>query len=64
MKTEIAPQKATATKHNHKLLTGSTIGKYPIVLDGGKTIIYISDRRKESEIRQKYAERGQHPLAK
>jgi hypothetical protein len=64
MKNEIAPQKATATKHNPKLLTGSTIGKYPIVLDGGKTIIYISDKRDESEIRRKYAERGQHPVPK
>jgi hypothetical protein len=64
MKTEIAPQKATTTKHNPKLLTGSTMGKYPIVMDGGKTIIYISDRRKEQEIRDKYAMRNQHPVAK
>jgi len=63
MKTEIAPQRST-TKHNHKLLTGSTIDKYPVVMDGGKTIIYISDRRKENEIRLKYAMRGQHPVPK
>jgi hypothetical protein len=64
MKTEIATKKATSTKINPKLLTGSTIGKYPIVLDGGKTIIYISDKRKEKEIREKYAMRNQHPVAK
>jgi hypothetical protein len=37
-----------------KLLTGSTTGKYPVILDGGKTIIFISDKSKESETRQKY----------
>jgi hypothetical protein len=64
MKTEIAAKKATVTKHNPKSLTGSTVDKYPIVLDGGKTIIYISDKRKEAEIRLKYAMRGQHPVPK
>jgi len=39
---------------NSKLLTGSLIGKYPIVLDGGRTTIYISDLNKESEIRERY----------
>ena len=37
-----------------KLLTGSTIGKYPVILDGGRTVIFISDKSKESETRQKY----------
>jgi hypothetical protein len=37
-----------------KLLSGSTIGKYPVILDGGRTIIFISDKSKESETRQKY----------
>ncbi|MDP4188524.1 MAG: hypothetical protein Q8905_10780 [Bacteroidota bacterium] len=37
-----------------KLLTGSTIGKYPIILDGGRTVIFISDKSKESETREKY----------
>ena len=37
-----------------KLLTGSIIGKYPIILDGGRTTIFISDKSKESETRQKY----------
>jgi hypothetical protein len=38
-----------------KLLTGSTIDKYPVILDGGRTIIYISDRSKEAETRERYA---------
>ena len=37
-----------------KLLTGSTIGKYPVILDGGRTVIFISDKSKESETRKKY----------
>jgi hypothetical protein len=37
-----------------KLSTGSLVGLYPVVLDGGKTIIYISDKSRESEIRLKY----------
>jgi len=37
-----------------KLSTGSVVGKYPVILDGGRTIIYISDKSKESEIRSRY----------
>jgi hypothetical protein len=37
-----------------KLLTGSLTGKYPVVLDGGKTTIFISDKSRESEIRERY----------
>jgi hypothetical protein len=37
-----------------KLSMGSVINKYPIVLDDGKTIIFISDKSKETETRQKY----------
>ena len=40
-----------------KIFYGSVANKYPIILDGGRTIIFISDKRKESEIRQKYEER-------
>lgn len=39
---------------NSKLLTGSLNGLYPIVLDGGKTTIFISDKSKESETRERY----------
>ncbi|MCK9218693.1 MAG: hypothetical protein PHF97_00830 [Bacteroidales bacterium] len=37
-----------------RLLSGSIIGKYPITLDGGKTTIFISDKNKESETRERY----------
>ena len=37
-----------------KLLTGSIAGKFPVVLDGGRTIIFISDKSKEAETRYKY----------
>jgi hypothetical protein len=37
-----------------KLLNGSTKDKFPIIMDGGKTIIFISDKTKESETREKY----------
>jgi len=37
-----------------KLSTGSLTGKYPVVLDDGRTIIYITDKSKESEIRLRY----------
>jgi len=37
-----------------KLLMGSTKGKYPVVLDDGRTVIYISDESKADETRLKY----------
>jgi hypothetical protein len=37
-----------------KLLSGSVAGKYPISLDGGRTTIFISDKSKESETRERY----------
>ncbi len=37
-----------------KLLMGSTKGKYPVMLDDGKTIIYISDESKEAETKLRY----------
>jgi len=40
-----------------KLLTGSLTNKYPVILDGGRTIIYISDKSKEAEIRERYEQR-------
>jgi len=33
---------------------GSIVNKYPIVLDGGRTTIFISDKSKEAETREKY----------
>jgi len=37
-----------------KLLSGSLAGKHPIILDGGKTTIFIADLSRESEIRERY----------
>jgi hypothetical protein len=38
-----------------KLACGSVVGLYPVILDGGRTTIYISDLSKEEETRKKYA---------
>jgi hypothetical protein len=40
-----------------KLQSGSLIGKYPVILDGGKTTIFITDKSKEAETRQNYESR-------
>ena len=48
----IAHLKAQITPE--KQLMGSTKGKFPVVLDDGKTIVYISDESKEAETRLKY----------
>ena len=50
----------SVSNHQHrvpkpKLSTGSIIGMYPVILDDGRTIIYTSDKSKESEIRSRYA---------
>jgi hypothetical protein len=37
-----------------KLLMGSTKGKYPVVMDDGRTVVYISDESKADETRLKY----------
>jgi hypothetical protein len=39
---------------DEKLLMGSTRDKFPVVMDGGKTVIYISDKSKEAETRLRY----------
>ena len=45
-----------------KLQTGSLIGLYPIILDGGRTTIFISDKSKEAETRQNYQLRKDNRL--
>jgi hypothetical protein len=50
------PSKASKTKST----TGSVTGMYPVILDGGRTIIYTSDKTREGEIRLKYASRIDH----
>jgi hypothetical protein len=37
-----------------KLLMGSIKEKYPVVLDDGRTIVYISDKSKVAETRLRY----------
>lgn len=37
---------------------GSLKGKYAVVLDGGKTTIYISDKSREAEVIERYKTRG------
>ena len=47
-----------------KLLTGSLAGKYPIILDGGRTTLFISDKSKEAEAIEKYEQRrGNKPVS-
>ena len=37
---------------------GSLKGKYAVVLDGGKTTIYITDKSREAEVIERYRTRG------
>ena len=37
-----------------KLRTGSLTGLFPVILDGGKTTIFISDLSREAETRERY----------
>ena len=37
-----------------KLLSGSVTEKYPVLLDDGRTVVYITDRSREREIRLRY----------
>jgi hypothetical protein len=64
MKNELIGQKAHASKHISKLLTGATNDKYAVVMDDGKTIIFISDRSKEDETRLKFQMRNNQAYAK
>ncbi len=44
-----------------KLLSGSLANKYPVVMDDGRTTIFISDERKAAETKEKYEMRsGNH----
>ena len=39
---------------DEKLSMGSTRDKYPVILDDGRTVVFISDKSKETAIRLKY----------
>lgn len=64
MKNETPGKKTQVSNQNSTFVPGSTMNKYPVVLDNGKTIIFISDKNKENEIRLKYEMHGQHTTAK
>jgi len=52
-KMEISNHQVSVPKS--KLSTGSVVNKYPVVLDDGRTIIYIADKSREPEIRLRYS---------
>jgi hypothetical protein len=41
-----------------KIQAGSTKDKFPVILDDGKTIIFISDKKKAQETIERYRTRG------
>lgn len=69
MKNGLRGKNGSMAIHRHKtpdskLLTGKTTDKYPVILDGGKTIIFISDKSKEPETRKRYELHRDHPYEK
>ncbi len=64
MRNASVSQRPSLNKPHHKLLTGATMDKYPIMLEDGKTIIFISDKSKEEETRLKYRMRALNNLVK
>jgi hypothetical protein len=54
MKKESKEKKHDSLHNNHKVLTGVTSDKYAVLLDDGKTIVFIDDKSKEAEVRLKY----------
>jgi len=51
---------AVSTHHRNaipksKLSSGSVVDKFPVVLDDGRTIVFIADKSREREIRLRYA---------
>ncbi|MGV8964256.1 MAG: hypothetical protein ACOH2V_12880 [Candidatus Saccharimonadaceae bacterium] len=57
---ETIKRKLPTIESRPKPIPGSTADKYRVVLDGGKTIIFISDKSREEEIILKYTMRNQH----
>jgi hypothetical protein len=59
MKSDVIENRMNLSNHRNnippsKLMLGSTQGKFPVILDNGKTIIFITDRSQEAEIRYRY----------
>jgi Tol biopolymer transport system component len=62
MKSDVIENRMNLSNHRNsipasKLVQGSTQDKYPVILDNGKTIIFISDKSQEAEIRFRYNSR-------
>ena len=62
MKSDVIENRMNLSNHRNsipanKLVQGSTQDKYPVILDNGKTIIFISDKSQEAEIRFRYGSR-------
>jgi hypothetical protein len=49
---EISNHKVTVPRS--KLISGELTDKYPVILDDGRTIVYIADKSREREIRLRY----------
>lgn len=47
-------ERQRAKSPDPKLLSGSLKGMFPVVLDGGRTTIFISDLSRETEVRDRY----------
>ncbi len=65
MKNDVLTNRMNLANHrlnipHAKLLTGSIVDKFPVVLDGGKTIIFIADKSMEAETRYRYELRNKH----
>ena len=59
MKNDVLTNRMNLANHrfnvpHSKLLTGSIADKFPVILDGGKTIIFIADKSMEAETRYRY----------
>ena len=59
MKQDVLESRMDLTNHaskisQSKLMRGSTVDKYPVILDNGRTIVFISDKSRESEVKVKY----------
>jgi len=52
---DISNQQVTVPKS--KLTSGSVAEKFPVLLDDGRTIVFIADKSREQEIRLRYARR-------
>ena len=60
MKNDIVDNRLNVSNHRvhipaSKLSSGSVSEKYPVMLDDGKTIVFIADKSREREIRLRYA---------